>query len=192
MSLVIKVALCLLLAIWLFAGVIIGVGGLTKLSSDETLEKLDRNKSDLIKKTFPAIKTEKGATIGDEYTLAVYNEQQGLETYFKWTVILPQFTAEIITAMSFGLPGALVNVLKDLAIKRKSLLEVSCITMPILGLLTGIVVLGLSYLLPTVLTKDAGEIRPMTLMFLCLFCGISTQKFYDKIESFFDKLFTKQ
>jgi hypothetical protein len=184
-----KFVASLILVLWISVGFFLGIGGLSKLSVDETLENIQKRQTELMAKKFPPIDVE-GVTIDNEYDYQIFNENKGIETYFKWTVLLPRFTALIITAMSFGLLGAVVALVRQLSINGKNILEVKYLSLPILGILTGLVVLGLSYLLPTLITKGANEIRPITLMFLCLFCGICTDNFYKKIESSFDKLFT--
>lgn len=185
-----SIVACCFLAVWLIGGLFVGIGGLVKLNADEAIENINKKKDDLLKRPMDPIKTEKGLTITDQYMYAIYNEQEGLERYFEWTIVLPKFAALVITAMSFGLLGGLVNIFKDLATGKTPISEARYVTMPVLGILTGLVVLGLTYVLPTALTKDTGEIRPLTLVFLCLFCGITTEKFYAKIDSFFDKLIT--
>lgn len=183
-----KIVASLILLVWFLAGLFFGIGGLTKLNSDETMESILKNKADLISKPFAPI-TVNGLTIDNEFEYEISNERDGLEKYFTWTVTLPRFTALTITALSFGLLGAVISLFKDLAFRNKTVLEIPYLSLPLLGILTGLVVLGLSYLLPTLITKGSNEIRPITLMFLCLFCGICADDFYKKIEKSFDKLF---
>ncbi|MDB5088959.1 MAG: hypothetical protein JWR09_2953 [Mucilaginibacter sp.] len=176
--------------VWLIVGLFFGIGGLTKLNSDETLDNIQKKEVELLAKNFNPPLNVDGVTISNEYLYQIYNERHGLEKYFVWTVTLPKFTALCITAMSFGLLGALVAIIRQLSLAGKTIVEVQYISLPLLGILTGLVVLGISYLLPTLITKGTNEIRPITLMFLCLFCGICSDNFYKKIENSFDKLFT--
>jgi H+/Cl- antiporter ClcA len=177
------------LMFWLLAGLYFGIGGITRVNVDETLDNLNQDKDKLLKDTLTA---KVGViTVSNQYELKYVTEYANLEHYFAWTIKIPKFTAFLITAMCFGLLGAVISIIKALAFGATKLNDSKWISEPLLGLLTGLVVLGLSYILPTLLTKGGIDIRPLTLMFLCLFCGIYTEKFYNTLSSAFDKIFKK-
>ncbi|WP_158800254.1 hypothetical protein [Pedobacter sp. L105] len=183
-----KILACLILLLWLITGLLLGVGGVTKLNSDEAIETINRRKEELIKQTIPPTTTSQGTSVANLYELLIANEHEGIAYFFTWTVNFPKFTALCITAMSFGLLGSVISLIKELIDKSVSPDSINFIAKPFLGILTGLVVLGISYMLPTILIKGASEIRPITLMFISLFCGIYIDKFYKKLESSFDKI----
>jgi hypothetical protein len=181
-----KLLPALILAIWLLGGLYVGIAGITKVSSDEVLESIVQDRDKLQKDTINT--TWNGQHVATLYDLKYLSEYTTLTNLFPWTQAIPKFTAYLITAMAFGLLGALIGLIKDLALTATVARDTKWFSRPLLGLLTGLVVLGLSYLLPTVLIKGNNEIRPLTLMFLCLFCGIFSEKFYHSLASSFDKL----
>lgn len=185
-----KFLIGLIILIWLMIGLYFGIGGLTKLNADEDLDIIQKKEAELSAKKFTPPLNVEGVTIDNDYLYQMFTERRGLEKYFVWTVTLPKFTALTLTALSFGLLGALVSLIKQLSLENIKIEDLKYLSLPALGVLTGLVVLGLSYLLPTLITKGSTEIRPITLMFLCMFCGICSDKFYKRIEGSFDKLFT--
>ncbi|RFZ85348.1 hypothetical protein DYU05_07050 [Mucilaginibacter terrenus] len=174
---------------WAVTGLYLGIGGLTKLDTDENFKDIQKRKTELELKKFNPPITVKEIPIDNEYDYQIFTLHQGIEEYFTWTVILPRFAALSITAMSFGLLGAVVFLLKSLALNKEDITKIKYLSLPTLGILTGMVVLGLSYILPTIIVEGATEIRPITLMFFCLFCGICSENFYKKIDDLFEKLF---
>jgi uncharacterized membrane protein len=186
-----KVLASAILIVWLIIGLYFGIGGVTKLSSDETIDNIQKNKTDLMAK--PMSQVLDGVTLSNQYLYDLYTEHKGLEkSFFSWTIELPKFTALLVTAMSFGLLGTIVALFKELSIANSNIINIKYLSQPLLGILTGLVVLGLSYVLPSLLTKSSNDIRPITLMFLCLFCGICVEKFYKRIDTSFEKLFSSK
>jgi len=181
-----KLVAAIVMAIWLLGGLYVGVAGITKVSSDEVLESIVQDRDKLVKDTVNT--TWNGQHVTTLYDLKYLREYTTLNSLFPWTQAIPKFTAYLITAMAFGLLGSLIGLIRDVALTAGAVPDAKWFSKPLLGLLTGLVVLGLSYLLPTVLIKGNNEIRPLTLMFLCLFCGIFADKFYHSLASSFDKL----
>lgn len=181
-----KIGIIAVFLIFLFSGLYFGIGGLSRLKLDETVEELDRNKETLLKDTFNIKLNE--ITIKNKYDYLYELEANDLENFFPWAIQFSSFSALIITALSFGLLGALIAILKQIAFENLVIEEVKIWSLPLLGLLTGLVIYGLSYILPTALVKNGTELRPITLMFLCLLSGIYSNTFYLRLTKLFDKI----
>ncbi len=177
----------LVLSLWLLIGLYFGLGGLTKARLDETLLNLEQDKEKLVKDTINI--TYDDLDFSNQYEFQYYREAESVEKIFPWTMQLSSFFILIITALSYGLLGGVVSLIKEIVFDRKVANEQQVWSVPVLGLLTGITVLGISYLLPTVLVKNGGEIRPVTLMFLCLFGGMYSRNLYEKLNGYFNKIF---
>ncbi|ALI98923.1 hypothetical protein [Rufibacter tibetensis] len=173
--------------LWFVIGLYFGIGGLAQINLESTLQSLQRDKDKLMKEKVNA--EYRGIYIDNKYELKYYLEVKSVRKIFPWTYDIPRFIGLIITAFSFGLLGALIGLIKDIAILNKPLNGLKYWSIPILGILTGLIVLGLSYTIPTVLTTNEANIRSTSLVFLCLFGGIYTEIFFDKLMRYMDKFF---
>lgn len=180
-----KSLIVIVLTVWILSGLYFGLGGISRISVDEVVETLNARKNELIKDTINV--DVDGITVKNRYEYMVLLEHDNVEEYFPWAMELTSFSALLVTAMSFGLLGAVISLFHDISINKNLIEDVSYISKPILGLLTGLVVLGISHLLPALIIKNTSEIRPLSLMFFSLFCGIYTSKFYEKLAILFEK-----
>lgn len=179
--------LCILVLIfWTLSGLYFGIGGLVRANLDETLSDLDKNKEKLIKEKISI--TYDGVELENIYELQTFLEINSIENLFPWAIRLSSFMSLLITSFAFGLIGSIIGLIKEIAFQEKLVEELKIWSMPILGMLTGLVVLGLSYLFPAILTKDASGLQPITLMFFSLFAGMFTKNFYAKLSDNFNKM----
>lgn len=111
------------------------------------------------------------------------------EKIYPWLDDLPDLIILLITCCSFSLIGSYILIVRELALKTQKTITAHHIIYVINGLLTGLIVLGLSYLLPLVLINDNGTIRPATLMFLSLFGGLYSNKLFEKLSGYVDQIF---
>ncbi len=121
--------------------------------------------------------------------LQLYKEDQKALKIFPWITFIPSFVGTIITACFFGMLGAVISLLKDVALRNEKVEDVSYISIPLLGFLTGIVVLGLNYIIPIVLVAGENDIRPITLLFFSLFAGLFSPQFYNYLSNSTSKIF---
>lgn len=111
-----------------------------------------------------------------------------INTIFSHFYQLPIELIYFITSCAFGVIGGIIRVVR-LAIERKSLSDSGYFKFPIMGVMVGILVLGISYLLPTFLSTSETKIDSTSLMFLSLFGGLFSSIFFNRLESVFkDKL----
>lgn len=116
-----------------------------------------------------------------EMLLAIENEKSAI--IFPFLPILPAFVATILTACFFGMLGGVISVLKQVAVNKKPITETSYVSIPLLGFFTGMVILGINYIIPAIFVSGENAVRPMTLLFLALFAGMHAEEFYTFISS---------
>jgi hypothetical protein len=169
--------------LWLLLSIYLGAGGITKLENNNLLKKTlaDTDTTQVVYK---------GINFKNKNELIVTLEQEQMSIIFPWLDSVPSFLAYLITACAFGMLGGVINLILQIFREGKNVEEVNYFSLPILSCLSGIVVLGLSFVLPTVLFKEGAEIKPTGLMFLCLFTGLFAKQFYSGVEKIFTKVFS--
>lgn len=175
-----------IIIIWLLSGLYFGIGGILKLNMNKTIKELDIKREILQKEKIDY--EINGNSFSNNYEFLVYLEIQSVSKYFPWAAEISDFIAILITAFAFSLLGSLISLFKQLAHEDKNIEDIKIWSIPILGILTGLVVLGLAFIIPELLTKNSEGIQPITLMFLCLFAGMHSEKFYKKISNNFNKI----
>lgn len=172
---------------WTILGLYFGVAGLTRANMDEALNALVAQKATLSQ---DSIKLNiDGVDVYTTYELLTLTEVQSVEHYFQWSRKISSFTSLVITALSFGLLGSIIALLKMVVLEAKPLNSLPVFSLPALGFLSGLVIFGLAYLLPVILVEGVNKTRPITLMFLSLFAGLYIEGFYQKVSGYFNKIF---
>jgi hypothetical protein len=170
----------LVLVIWLLVGLYFGSGGIAKIEN-----------YNLIKSTIGETDTTKvvyeGMTFANKAALLRTIEETQMETIFPWINSLPSYVSYVITACSFGLLGTIISLFIQLAIYKKMLSDLPVYTLPVLGLLTGFVMLGITFIFPALLFNSEKDIKASGLMFICLFGGLFTEKLYERLSFIFNK-----
>jgi len=117
-----------------------------------------------------------GIQFVNEDALKRYDQAATARGWFPWMVDLPQPLALFITTISFGLVGGVMRVVFD-ALHNNVALAGHTFARVFLSGLTGLLVLGISFVIPAALTFSEATVRPVALLFLCLIGGI----FYDHL-----------
>ncbi len=168
------------LIIWLIAGLYFGSGGIAKIEN-----------YNLIKSTIGEHDTTKvvydGITFVNKGALIRTLEEAQMQAIFPWINSLPSYVSYIITACSFGLLGTIISIFIQLAIYKQKLADLPVYTLPVLGLLTGFVMLGITFIFPALLFHSEKDIKASGLMFICLFGGLYTEKLYERLAQLFNK-----
>lgn len=109
---------------------------------------------------------------------------------FPWGSDLPKPVNLFLTAVSFGYLGGMMRVLYDLSFRNS---EIDNKTLYRLGLssFSGLLILGLSYTLPSALTASDVSLKPITLLFLCLFAGLFSEQLLLWLQGQFEKMFPR-
>lgn len=168
-----------------FVSMYVGVGGLVRANYDEEIGKISEDSKSI----------SPGASImhdGFEFQnfseLQAHLARQQIPVFYKWVIIrLNGFMALVITSLSFGLLGSLIFLMRKNLPSISELPSEQVILFPLYGMLTGLVVLGLSYIIPFFLTTNQTNLRPISLMFLSLISGTFIDVFYEKVLQFFKR-----
>ena len=158
----------ILYIIWLILGLYMGIGGYVALDIEQ--RKTEAKISASLK-----VSEEKSAIVDHinfktEELAKIYIDEKKSKKYFGFIFkSLPKNMIYVFTAMSFGILGVISRVTKNLAVDRVGLQskDVEVHFSPILGLMTGIIMLAISKIIPNVLVGNSGEVEPLTLAFLC-------------------------
>ncbi|MFT5779181.1 MAG: hypothetical protein ACI837_002138, partial [Crocinitomicaceae bacterium] len=140
---------------------------------------------------FATPKKYKGVYYESKELLKIRYDIEGVENFFisKSMENYPSFLLLILTSCSFGLVGSALLLTKKIVIGRIIPEYKDALLLPVLGLLSGIIVLGFAELVPTLLIEGEGVIRPITLVFMAFFSGLFVEKFYAWTEAKFDAIF---
>jgi len=112
------------------------------------------------------------------------------ETFGSWIADWPELGKLFITSLIFGALGGVIKTVLQLIRKELLFSDSNVLLFPFLGMLIGLLVLGISYVLPTLLTSSFTEIRKTSLIFFCLFSGLFSEEFISSIKNNFVKLLT--
>jgi hypothetical protein len=160
-----------------------GTGGFIVLENSQLHEK------SLFIEPKPVTDSKSNVTFRNKEDLESALQQDLITKVYPHTPGLPSSLSFIITAICFGIIGA-VGATVNTVIQRKSKLrEVpNLLLIPIQGAIIGIIVLGISVTLPTILANETVSLKPITVVFLSLFGGIFYLQFYkrfnDAVERF--------
>lgn len=186
----IKGLIAFMIIFWMVAGIYFGVGGITLINASNDMEK-----------TLKTTDTSKGGSV--IYDKIPFKNIQEVKNYIsskkndnikKWMfyVDVPDFLSMIITGCSFGMLGTIISILYSLAFGGAKLDELKIFSQPLLGMMIGLMVMAISYLIPSLLKTDTAtdnNINPLSLMFFCLFAGIYSKDFYERVASVFKTKF---
>ncbi|MCD6067902.1 MAG: hypothetical protein K0S33_2728 [Bacteroidetes bacterium] len=98
---------------------------------------------------------------------------------FPFIAALPDYIGYLLTACFFGMLGGIISILKGIALDKAKPEDSNYVSIPLLSFFTGLVILGLSYLVPTLLVEGSNKIKPITLLFFSLFAGMYSRHFYE-------------
>ena len=174
---------CILL-VWLVSGLYFGVGGYTKLKIEEsTLSAQQEDDPE------SSAQSSDGVTFASPDFEKVYRQEIKAVSIFPFIDEVPDEMALLITACAFGILGAFTRIMKLLALKEEPLLKCRVISIPMLGSMTGFIMLGLASAIPYLLISGEGNINPISLVFLCFFAELYSQRFFNWLSKNIGKLY---
>jgi hypothetical protein len=179
----------LLIFVTCLCGLYIGIGGLGHEDLTDKITTLNGQKAEISDTVavrvrglvYPNIYELKKANVAEQYTRFM--------RFYPWMKNLPDIIILLLTCCSFSLIGSYILVARNFNAKRISANLSDHPSMIMSGFLTGLVVMGLSFLLPKVLISEGGKIQPYTLMFLSLFGGIYSNALFKKLSKYVDEMF---
>jgi hypothetical protein len=170
-------------------GLYFGVGGMAQVEYNDRLQALTvKVDSDTTQLEYDGM-TWKNETELKKYIL--HQEQQIFFRVFPWVDEVPDIISLLITSCAFCLLGSIVSIMRRLLFENDRPATTFMLLYPLFGAVSGLLVLAINYLLPTILVRDAENLRPITLMFFSLFVGLFLKEFYMKISSVVNSKFFK-
>ncbi|MDN3689348.1 hypothetical protein [Cyclobacterium jeungdonense] len=131
----------------------------------------------------------KGVTFYNKETMIAAREQDLIIRVYPYAMKIPSFLSFLLTAVSFGIIGALGKVINDTLQKNVIFKETpNLLLVPIQGGIIGIIILGVSYAIPIILTNENVSLKPISIVFLSLFGGIFYMNFYEWFTSVIDRI----
>lgn len=115
-------------------------------------------------------------------------QQQLIKEVFPYQSKIPTVLGFMLTAMAFGVIGSIARVVNTCIKDKKTINEVQNLFLIIVqGMLIGVIILGISYIVPVVLTTEDTALKPITIVFLSLFGGINYENFFNWLTKIIQK-----
>ena len=108
-------------------------------------------------------------------------------SYVVFLTILPFTALLFLTVGAAGAFGGAARILIDHA-RNVVLIENSkFVTFPMFGFFMGVLVLAISYLIPSIFVKGDTQLNTSVVVLICVFSGIFSNRFYDWIIGIMEK-----
>jgi len=130
-----------------------------------------------------------GLTFAAEGDLLAFLGERGSARLFPWLFLLPQIVTPLIAAMSFGLLGGCIQVLKQLVKDKKLPGDLCFVSCPVFGALTGLIVYFLALFLPLTFMSGGRPTRPEAIIAVSGLAGIFYDHVYNWMEVQIKKIF---
>ncbi|WP_299367133.1 hypothetical protein [Winogradskyella sp.] len=168
--------------LWLSIGLYFGVGGYLTLDLEE--RKINA-------KSLPRAEAVYDGIEFKNIELAqVYIDEKKAKPFFSFIMDnLPKNLIYLITAMSFGVLGVITRITKETVIDKFEFKKTEMFFYPILGIMTGILILAISKIIPNLLVNSKNNVEPLTLAFFSLIAGFGSQRFYTWLTESSSKIF---
>lgn len=158
------------------AAIYFGTGGLIILQNEQQYEKA------IIKEKDPV--SYDGSNFRNKEVMTTAIEQYYIIKVYPFSNNLPQTLIFIITSISFGILGSVArtvnfSIKKDISFYNIKNMEL----IPIQGGFVGLIILGISFIIPNFLTNNDVVLSPISIVILCLLGGIMHNEFYEWISN---------
>lgn len=163
-----------ILVVWLLAGAYLGAAGWARAEVEEAME---------VAPTAPA-----GQVVCDGIEFAsyrdcvIYYREQELMGLFPWVSGIPYLFGLILLGFGFGALGGTLRVFADVTVRHRTPRLLDAFDTPLFGGLLGILILGVSVLVPAALTVSEAVMRPTALLFLTMLGGTFSDQVYAWVE----------
>lgn len=172
------------LVICLLAGMYFSVSGYLAIELNASLQALKDAKTDT------TVMKVGDVTYASMIQYNLIKDKNTLQETFPYLKGFPDTFCMIVSALSFGLLGSITLLFRELAFDSKvTIINARVFSIPFLGMLSGLFILGLTYLVPTILVSGEQNVRPEVLIFLSLFAGLFCNQFYEWLHESFDRIF---
>lgn len=131
----------------------------------------------------------KGVVFKSEEVVKEVVKRETVGKYFPWILDLPLTATVLLLAFCSAAFGGIIKIFREIAIDHKDILDIPITYLSFFAGSLGLMVLGVSYLLPAALTASKNTPRPIAIMFLSIFAGIFCENTMEWLEKQNKKLF---
>jgi hypothetical protein len=175
-----------ILGLILLIALYLGTGGFIILQNEQLYEK------SFTLEAKEVIESGSGIKFANKERMEAALQQALIQKIYPYAKSIPSALSFVLTAISFGIIGSIGKIINDVIIKKQILNEVgNLLLIPLQGGIIGLIILGVSYAIPVLLTSDAESLKPITVVFLSLFGGIFYLQFYKWFSKAIDKVVSK-
>jgi hypothetical protein len=174
----------IILIVWLALGLYYGISGYLAIDVNSNLKAVNELRGDTTSVVIEDTKYKSPR----QYSLIKDKEQ--IANTFPYLQGIPDNLCVVLAALSFGVLGSITLLFKELAFDTNvSIANSRIFSIPLLGMLSGLFILGLTYLIPTIFVSGDNAVRPEVLVFLSLFAGLFCGQFYEWLNGSFIRIF---
>lgn len=181
-----------LFVLWLTAGLYFGIASWTKINYDQLVAQAQeaQSKVNCDDPNHTGYQDSDGieyCTLEDVYAANQLTLME--QIHLDWIFYLPDPLPFILSAVAFGILGAMVRIIRT-ATSLKDFPELhSLLQAPVLGGVTAIMLLGISYIFPYLFTDTNILLKPQVQPFLSLFAGVFSEHVQKWFQSVMEKNF---
>lgn len=165
-------------------GLYVGIGGYLRADLDKEIIASSHNRS---RETVTVLY--KGVEFLNEQQVPELKKREGLGNFFPWIFYLPFIVAIFLTAICFGALGGVFRILKNIALDKSDITNLPVVTLPLVGGMLGLMILGIPYIRPAALTASKNTAQPIAILFLSFIGEVFSEKTVKWLEKQYDKLF---
>lgn len=166
---------------WLLVGAYGGAAGWVRVEADQTIE--GQMGQDLQAGPVQC----DGVQFATLLDCLQYEKTKQSETLFPWVFAVPSFFGLLLMAAGFGAVGSAGRLAREVADGQGSLL--GALARPLSAAVTGVLVIGVMLLVPTLLIDTGDSLRPTAMLFLALLAGFFTTEVNEWLKKQLDKVF---
>jgi hypothetical protein len=122
-----------------------------------------------------------GISFDNEIDARQAAEGERINRCFRWVYQVPVGLPILLTSLAFGFLGGIANIAHKLA-GSEAVSGLMMVFKPLFGGVIGLMVFGLCTALPKLMVESADGVRPVTMIFLCLFGGTFSNHVFAWVE----------
>jgi hypothetical protein len=122
-----------------------------------------------------------GVKFADAASARQAAEEDKINHYFRWVYQVPEGLPILLTSLAFGVVGGIGTIVHKLA-GGGDVTAPMLVFKPLFGGLIGLMVFGMATVAPKVVVESAEGVRPVALIFLCLFGGTFSNHVFQWVE----------
>jgi hypothetical protein len=113
-------------------------------------------------------------------------------SYIIFLTILPYTVLLFLSVGAAGVLGSIARIIIDHVRNIGTISESKYVAMPIAGFFMGIMVLAISYIIPTVIVKGDTYLNITSVVLICFFAGLFSDSFYKWIMNVIERFLTNE